>query len=194
MHSSVKPLSKKHCFVAYMLLIGLAGAKRVGKDVVASMLVDRHGYTQYALASPLKALCQDLFGLSDQQVHGRLKEVLDTRYHLTPRQILQIVGTDCIRSISPTHWLDAFEATHVGADVGQKVVVSDVRFQNEVDTIKRLGGHVFLITRECCETCDRHVSEQQVHTLRGVDGTIRNTGTLQELKDQAERAIGLVHI
>jgi len=172
-----------------MLLIGLAGAKRVGKDVVASMLCEKHGFTQYAFASPLKTLCQDLFGLTDQQVHGSLKEVRDRRYHMTPRQILQQVGTDCIRTISPTHWLDAFEKQLV-AESRSKVVVSDVRFQNEVDLIRRLGGRVFLITRECCEVCDRHVSEQQVYGLKGVTGTIRNAGTVQDLKDQAERALG----
>ena len=173
-----------------MHLIGLAGASRAGKDVIASMMAAKHGYTRHALATPLKDLCQGMFGLSNEQVHGGLREVVDARYNMTPRRILQTVGTDCVRAISPDHWVDAFEATHFPLDFRAKVVVTDIRFQNEADAIKRLGGSVFLVTRECCDACDRHASEQ-AHLIQGVDGVIRNVGTIDDLLLMAQRVIGL---
>lgn len=166
------------------VLVGLAGVKRVGKDVLASHLVHEYGFKQYSLASPLKALCKSLFGLSEAQVHTT-KDTIDPRYGMSPRAIFQRVGTDCIRSISPTYWTDTFR-TWLSQQGDTCIVVSDVRFQDEIDVIQALGGKVVLITRECCLTCDRHVSEE-AHLLDKYDGIIRNEGTIQEFLRCAER-------
>lgn len=165
-------------------LIGFAGAKRAGKDVLAAHFVEHHGYTKYALAGPLKDLCKQLFNFTDAQMEETSKDITDARFGKSPREILQIVGTDCIRNISPDHFVKQL-ATVVTEHPEAKYVVSDVRFQNEVDAIRALGGKVYLVTRECCTSCDRHVSEQ-AHLL-AVDGVLRNEGTKEHLCRQAER-------
>ena len=182
------------------MLVGFAGAKRAGKDVAAAHLVATGGFKRYAFATPLKELCQGLFGLTHDQVDGDSKDLVAARYGITPRRIMQMVGTDCIRTIAPAFWVDAFdvwlsevrEAREVrGAGYtgrSQNVVVSDVRFQNEVDLIHKRGGRVFLLTRECCDVCDRHVSEQ-ARMLRGLDGVIRNEGSMADLCREVDNAL-----
>lgn len=48
-------------------IIGLAAVARSGKDTVASMLMEHPEVATYALADPLKAGCQAIFGLSDAE-------------------------------------------------------------------------------------------------------------------------------
>lgn len=173
------------------MLVGFAGAKRAGKDVAASHLVSCHGFVRYAFATPLKQLCQGLFGLTHDQVDGDSKDHVAAQYGITPRRIMQMVGTDCIRTICPTFWTDAFDVwLSEMRDVGhmQHVVVSDVRFQNEVDLIHKRGGRVFLLTRECCTVCDRHISEQ-ARILKGLDGVIRNEGSIADMWRAVDKAV-----
>ncbi len=173
------------------MLIGLAGVRRSGKDMVADYLVRNHGYIKYALASPLKSACKMMFDLSHEQVHGDSKDAVDPRYGVTPRELFQRVGTDCARAIKPTLWIDKFIAWYESrAEVHGKalrVVVSDVRFQNEIDAIRALGGKVYLVRRPGSREHDAHVSEH-AHAL-DVDGHIANEGSLDDLHDAARVAL-----
>lgn len=51
-------------------LIVLSGEAGAGKDSVAKVLVDKHGYVAYSLAAPLKAFAKDMFGFTDEQLYG----------------------------------------------------------------------------------------------------------------------------
>lgn len=154
------------------MIIGLAGAARSGKDTAAERLV-RRGFLKYAFAWPLKGACETLFGLSPDQVHGSRKDVVDHRYGATPRSILVAVGT-CARGVAPAVFVDAFlrwRRMHADRDV----VISDVRFQNEIDAIHALGGRVYLVRR--------HVPggpEPEPTHLR-VDGVLDNDGAIEDL-------------
>lgn len=170
------------------MLVGFAGVKRVGKDVVAAHLVDHHAFTRYAFAAPLKDLCARMFGLTRDQVDGHAKDIVVPKYGMSPRRIMQLVGTDCVRTIAPDFWTDAFDAWLTSRSPVGSVVVSDVRFQNEVDLIHARGGLVFLLTRQCCDTCDRHVSER-ASSLTGLDGVIRNDSSTADLCRAVDRAL-----
>ena len=155
------------------ILIGLTGAKYSGKDTLADHLCHSHGFIKYALADPLKEVCKSLFGLRDEQLWGDLKEENDPRYDKTPRQLLQILGTDCIRQkVRDDFWVARWQAWLDNAP-HTRVVVSDVRFQNEIRAIHDNGGVVLRIERPCLRRSDSHVSEQ-THTLGGIDHTILN--------------------
>ena len=155
------------------ILIGLTGAKYSGKDTLADHLCRSHGFVKYALADPLKEACKSLFGLRDEQLWGDLKEERDRRYDKTPRQLLQILGTDCIRQkVQDDFWVARWQAWLDGSP-HRRVVVSDVRFENEVTAIHDNGGLVLRIERPCLVRSDRHISEQ-THTLGGIDHVIVN--------------------
>lgn len=164
-----------------MVLIGLIGKKQVGKDTVADFLVKHHDYVKYAFAQPLKKACQILFLLSEEQLqNGAEKEKIITEWQMSPRQILQFVGTDLIR----THFRDDFWIHHFRqwykTTTSKNVVVSDVRFQNEADAILALGGKLIKIERHnFCN--DPHLSEQQ--EIFGYDYTIKNNESYAVLYD-----------
>ena len=88
-----------------MTLLGLLGRKRVGKDTVADHLVQEYGYQKISMADPLKDVLRVLFLFGDEQLYGDLKEVIDERWGISPRQALQFVGTnifrDCLGGLIP---------------------------------------------------------------------------------------------
>lgn len=169
------------------IIIGFAGSKGSGKDTCADYLVEHFGFTKYAFAEPIKDICRTLFDLSDDQLYGDLREVVDLRYNHTPRQILQKMGTDfCRDMIDPEFWLKYFKRWANRPNIRQgKIVVSDVRFQNELDTIKDLGGNVYIIHRPRAQSAakkDEHSSENQ--SLLHAECTIYNDGSLDALYEK----------
>lgn len=66
------------------LLIGLTGHKSVGKDTVADYLCARYGFTRLSCAKPLKDALATIFGFTDAQLNGALKETKDPYWQMTP--------------------------------------------------------------------------------------------------------------
>jgi hypothetical protein len=67
-------------------------------------------------------------------------------------------------------------------------VVSDVRYPNEADAIKALGGSVWRINRLGVFAANDHASE---HALDDYDftGTIENSSSINELNRQLEEVL-----
>lgn len=163
-------------------LVGIAGKKRVGKDTAAAHLLQTRGFIRRAFADPIKELVTSFFQLDDVQLNDDNKEVVDPRHNLSPRQMMQMLGTDFgRRMIRETFWNDHFEAWYRALPPGTKVVVPDVRFQNEVDLVRSLGGIVLRVTREPLGPEDTHASEAGVDALTGIQATIENNGTKRDL-------------
>lgn len=156
-----------------MKIIGFAGRKWSGKDTSADHLVRKHGFVQYAFAAPLKNFCRDIFDLDHDQLYGSKREEVDTRYDLTPRQLLQKFGSDFLRDmIDKDFWIKFF--VRWANQQTKPIVVSDVRFQNELDIIRSLGGRVVRIDRKDGHgSNDPHASEC-VDSLKNVDVVIHN--------------------
>ena len=70
------------------------GDKGVCKTTLANYLKDEFLFEIYSLAGPLKNAVRDIFSLSREQTDGNLKEVVDERYGVTPRKLMQVVGTE----------------------------------------------------------------------------------------------------
>lgn len=76
----------------------------------------------------------------------------------TPRQLLQVLGTDLVRdNVDKEYWLNALLSKIKNPKLDY--IVHDVRFQNECDLIKRKNGAVLVITRPGGTNLDSHVSE-----------------------------------
>lgn len=71
------------------MIIGLCGNAGVGKDAVADFLVRNHGFVKVALADPLKRICQDVYGFTDEQLWGssEKRNAPDKRWPRTDRYI-----------------------------------------------------------------------------------------------------------
>lgn len=138
-------------------IIGLSGKKRNGKDSAAKFLSSA-GYVRYAFADKLKAAAKVIFGFSEEQVNGDLKEVIDPRWGESPRVVLQKFGTECMRhGYADDVWVRALEAEL--RDVKSLVAITDVRFPNEAEMVRALGGEVWRIVRPGFQETGNHASE-----------------------------------
>ena len=94
---------------------------------------------------------------------------------MTAREVLQYVGTDIFRKMNHNVWLDSFVAK-VESDGSELALVSDVRFENEVEGIQKRGGFVVGLTRDIYNGKDNHSSESELNTaLDNCDALINNS-------------------
>lgn len=190
------------------IVVGLVGLKGAGKSAVADAFLNNHNdWEKTAFAAPLKAGLQCMFGFSDAQMHNAdLKEVVDERYGITPRQAMQVVGTELMRHELERRlgiqalWVKRMDQYLTAAtERGCNVVVEDVRFPDEVACIQRHGGkivHVMRTTPTLLETAAAtdaatesgagavHESESYVDTLP-CEIVLLNSGSLEDLSEKA---------
>jgi len=142
------------------MIIGLTGFIGSGKDTVANMLCDV-GATQESFASPLKDVCASVFGWERHMLEGDTIESRDFREtpdmfwtrklgidNFTPRLALQLIKTDIMRNhFNSDIWISSMEY-RLRKSNSNIIVVSDARFQNELNLIKSMGGKVLTVVRE----------------------------------------------
>lgn len=183
-----------------MPIIGFLAKRRSGKDTASDYIVKKYGYTKKAFADSLKKSVQQLFGFTDSQLYTDEKEKIDPNWGVSPRRVFQVFGTDIIRELFPKLLLPG-----IGSDFHIKrfdiwyrenkdknIVISDVRFQNEVDYIRSIGGVVLKIKRpnlDLKENADLHKSESGIDSLENYNGTITNNGSLKDLYEKLDEFI-----
>jgi hypothetical protein len=174
-------------------IIGLTGLAGSGKDTVAKILVREHNFAGVAFADPIRAMLGALLfrvgadgsWMTDRELKERPTPVVGVSY----RELAQTLGTEWGRAINPDFWVniagDRIERL-IGA--GCSIVISDVRFPNEVEWIRARGGEVWHIAREQVDPVREHVSEEHIAELP-CDLVIDNSGTLEELAAHVNAAL-----
>lgn len=158
-----------------MKLIGLTGLKRSGKDTMYNYIKEKinQDVISLAFAKPLKDICKIVFDLSEEQLYGNLKEEEDERYGITPRVIMQKVGTELFRNkfsevfpelnYDKNIWIKTLENQLKKYKNTEKIIfITDVRFKNEYDLVKKHNGIIINIEREGLENKDSHISENEL--------------------------------
>lgn len=185
------------------MIIGLLGTIGSGKTTAASYLVDNYQFTEEMFADPLKKACKEMFLLSDDQLYGtqEQKQEADERWFgASPRQILQFVGTELFRDrlceLMPELGKHIFiHNMRLRLDsIKGNMVVSDVRFQNEIDMIKEMGGYVIRIVRNDSSVClesGMHASENH-DSLVGYDIMLINDGSLEDYYEKLDAALSVL--
>lgn len=152
-------------------LIGITGRAGSGKDTLADYLVRQFGYTKYSLSKPIKDLLNARFGWKEKYWEDRAwKEaqmphcgasVRSIAINFSPRSWAQWLGTEVGRNIGGEDvWVNMMERAWRGmmrADA--RMVVPDVRFDNEARRIHELGGAVIRVVRDGVAAVNAHVSE-----------------------------------
>lgn len=169
-----------------MLLVGLGYKARSGKDTVASHLVNHHGFQKIAFADALKDAARCIFSLTQEQMYGDDKERLDPFWQDTPRNILQKLGTECLRrGYRDDVWIKAAfrKMQQVGGD---RWVITDVRFPNEAYAVMKAGGYLVRVDRDEALRAQigttSHASETALDVFVRWDDVIQNNGTLNQLR------------
>lgn len=166
------------------ILIGLTGRARSGKSTAAKHLVGTYLLEHYAFADPLRDGLMAIFNLDPTDFEGDRKEQPLAWLDRSPRQLMQSMGTEWARNtVHPDVWVKLAEQNldymtkALGAVLG--FVVSDVRFENEADLIRRRGGTVIHIVRPDAQAVNPHISEAGV-VANEADLTLTNYGTVEE--------------
>lgn len=180
-------------------LIGLVGRAGVGKDECAKIL-GKFGYIRIAFADKLKEEVDSaiLTGSRPVELESHIVELMDhmkvgdvwekpTKPHV--RMVLQYWGTEYRRvHFGEDYWVNQVEKV-IRSNEFDYFVISDARFENEVDMVRRLGGRVFKVDREFEEVgIAGHVSETNVDKLY-YDRLICNNGTLEDLRETVLNAL-----
>ena len=145
-----------------MNTIGILGNIGSGKNTVAQYLATQ-GCIPTSFAGPIKDLCTSVFGWPRDMLEGETDESREFRENIdlywskklgipnfTPRLALQLIGTEVMRDhFHPDIWLNSLEyRVKKLHNENECVVISDVRFKNELDLIKRVGGTTILVQRD----------------------------------------------
>ncbi len=142
------------------MIVGLLGPAGSGKSTIAAHLADRYNAQRYALAEPLKTLVMRSFEFTHNQCWGSQedKETIDSRYNVSPRWMLQRIGTQGIRSVfGQDVWIDMLLA-RISKEHPPLAVIEDCRFVHEAQKILDAGGHVWRL-----ESPDRETVADQTH-------------------------------
>jgi len=171
-----------------MHIVGFGCTAQVGKDTAAEYLEKLYPgkVKRVAFADKLKKIAMELFGLSWEQCYGsqEIKETVDPRYEMTPREILQGIGEQ-MRRVYPAIWVDTVFNVTIPQLVEQGYdcfIVSDVRYPNEGDKIHEEGGVVVKVTREGSGVTvgASHSSETAMQDYQDFDFVLDNDGSFEE--------------
>jgi len=123
-------------------------------------------------------------------VNGNTMHILKS---MTVRELLQKLGTEAIRNnLHPNAWVNALFADYNDPNIRRTPqewfdftpsnwIVTDMRFPNEFEAIKKRGGLVFRIHRK--KPKDLHISETALDSVpvEEWDYVINNHGNLEQL-------------
>lgn len=191
-----------------MVNIALMGKARSGKDTVAARLCEAHGYARVAFADPLKehalrinpivstrfsggdefalrlARCVEIYGW--ERAKDEFPEV---------RRILQEIGQG-VREVDPYFWV-RIAVNKISEVRPDPVVVTDVRYPNEVATLRAIGFRIVRIVRPAgsgfnpanLTVAERTAAEHSSETAlddETPDVLIHNGGSLAELAQRVD--------
>jgi hypothetical protein len=195
------------------MLIAAVGLIGSGKDTVADYLETNYGFKRESFASSLKDAASVIMGWDRDLLEGKTKESREWRErvdpwwaerlgipHLTPRWVLQEWGTQVFRfHFHDDIWIASLENKLL--KYSGNVVISDCRFPNEVNAVRRQKGLVIRVVRgeepywfpvaiEACqgnEEAKTFLKENKIHESEwswantDFDVVLMNNGTLEEL-------------
>ena len=152
--------------------ICISGRFGTGKDTIADYIVNEYGYEKKAFADDMRLFLGSYMGVTKEHKHYR--------------KIMQMFGTDIVRNlVDEEFWLNRLleQIKH------PLIVVSDARFINEVEGLKKQG---FTIIRVVSDKSRReqigtnHRSETELDDYNLWDYVIENNDSLEDLYKQVD--------
>ena len=172
------------------MIIGLTGYAQSGKDTVAKVLVEQHGFTRIAFADKIREFLYETNPMFDS-IAGEprfVKERVDRdgweEAKKSPhiRRLLQTSGVAARKLFGDNFWVhEAMKTMLTDPRPDMNYVITDVRFLNEADMIKANNGQIWRIRRLGVDPVNSHVSETQMDGYP-VDQIFINNGTIDDLK------------
>lgn len=140
------------------MIVGICGLIGSGKDTIADYLVNLHQFRRESFARSLKDAVAAVFGWDRDMLEGRTKQSREWREQvdfwwsnrlgmkITPRWVLQNWGTEvCRQGFHDDIWIASLENKLRNSQ--DNVVISDCRFPNEINAIKKSNGIIVWVQR-----------------------------------------------
>lgn len=209
------------------MIIGFVGLIGAGKDTAADYLVNFHGFRRDSFANTLKDAVSNVFGWDRTLLEGRTTQAREWREQvdlwwaerlnipkLTPRWVLQYWGTEvCRHGFHDDIWIASVE--NKMRKTTDNIVISDVRFPNEIKAIHNADGIVIRVKRgddpewfDAAASVNRgpngnsswSLSKNKLEQLNihasetswvggKIDHTVYNDNTIDELFDQIKNLV-----
>lgn len=166
-------------------IYGITGLKGHGKDTLALAICGHKTGSNFKIthfADALKGISREVFGLTSYDVESQegkesffevpitIDNFLESLERVTglavlpkgliaktPRELLQYVGSEYIRSCDKNYWIRQVEdltKTH------SRLLIGDTRFKNEMEMVRNIGGKVIRVIRiDAPGNKDLHQSE-----------------------------------
>ena len=176
-----------------MNLIAISGKYGVGKDLLSAKIFEylkgkRIKYEHLKFAANVKQMVSILTGGDlEDQYSDEGKEKLVDELGMTNGTLQQVVGTLLREKLHPDIW--TFPVLKFARDNPDTVcVISDCRFRNEADLIKKNGGVIIRLNRKNRNIGKRnpnHISETDLDNYENFDLIIDNYGTVEEMIEKA---------
>lgn len=193
-------------------IYGITGKKGTGKDSLAKLVKEYDADFQIIrFADDLKWMSHKIFNfplefMESQEEKARkletpiqmddylsemirytglsLRERAITAYSL--REILQYFGSEYVRETKDSYWID--QVLQKIADLGNKILVTDVRFPNESVALRSIGGKIIRINRvDLPENKDSHQSELLMDSIAPDIILNTTTGSFDEQRNLAQK-------
>lgn len=179
--------------MVYRRCIAICGKKRSGKDTLSRYLAETYGYTHAKFSDPLKKVTSTLFSIPEHNLENDKKDIIDPQWGVEPRRLLQFLGTEMmqfqLQQVLP-HIGRSFWAKSLVTRTSKctNVVISDLRFPHEVDTLKESFDKVTIVkvvrdyakTNSLTNGSDTHVSETELESIKA-DYLIINDRDIDDL-------------
>jgi len=188
-------------------LIGIHGKSSSGKDTLGIELSRAYASLdifaqRYAFADTLKDVCMEMFNLSSKYFHEEgLKNIPVAPWNVSPRQIMQFVGTELVRNnidkllgtTAESLWITVLEQKLSHYKETATVIITDVRFQDEYDWIIKNNGKIIHLTRPGYDGkvgIPSHQSEADInlHSKEKLYEIV-NDGTFEDLENKVSKLI-----
>lgn len=186
------------------MIVGISGKIGSGKSTIAEQFKN-FGFYLDSFANSVKDVSSIIFGFDRNKLEGISKEdriwreTPDERYsnllgkNFSPRDSLILIGTTLGRNqIHQDIWIESVFNRHLP---NKNLLITDVRFPNEYESIKKRGGILIRINRqnETNLTNSNHESECALDNYK-FDYIINNDGTLEELIEKTNILINNILI
>lgn len=173
-------------------VVGMMGLKESGKDTFAGRLVKEHGFTRLAFADALKDLALDIDPIVDASSYSamRLSELVEgvgwnqAKKTREVRRLLQDLGVSVRARVDEDVWVSIL--ARAASWIPGPVVVTDVRFRNEVTWVSGQGGPLVRVIRNDQVNTDPHVSETELLNRRANFVVRADKGDIAKLYREAD--------
>lgn len=176
-------------------IIAICGLKRSGKDALADALCNLYGYEKIKISEGLKEVLKTLFSFTEAQLESDLKDLPDAKWGVTPRKIMQFMGTEIMQyeiqkvlpNVGRTFWIKKIIDTYIDSYPSKRYVISDMRFLHEYEALQKYFPYVIRVERDGgnLDPGCTHPSETEFKSIP-YNALFDNRGTLLDIDQYAK--------